>query len=500
MNELIEILQYPLTQRAFIASCLVGIMCGTLGCFIVLRHMSLIGDALSHAVLPGVVAGFVIAGYSITGFFTGAVIAGLLTALMITWLQRNIRIKEDAAIGIVFTAMFAAGVIAITHISRKDGVHLDLQDFLFGNILAISTQDLYLTSIITFFVLFSIIVFYRYLFITTFQQVVSQAMGISVKTVHYFLMLLLSISVVASLQSVGVILVVAMLIIPASTAYLITNRLKIMIIWSAFFGLIAAIGGFIIAVLLETSPGPAMTLTGAVIYFLIAMFGPQRGFLVSLLRTFKRKKRIMMEDILKQIAIFREKDIPPTVDNLKNKLGFNNQKINELIGTLKNKKLIEINDNKIALTKVGIESAYQLIRAHRVWESFLVSELGAPENQIHEQAEAYEHDLPEHIIDEADISLGMPEQDPHGSTIPRQKTENIQDLYSISLNTKAIIISRQEDEKSVQKLWELGITPNTPFKVIEKQAENITLLLKDKKLIIDKSIAEKIQIHAYSDK
>ena len=189
--EILEILQYEWAIRALIASSMIGVMCGILGVFIVLRNMSLIGDALSHAVLPGVVLGFVVAGYSVLGFFAGAVFAGIVTAILITWLQRNVPIKNDAAMGIVFTAMFSIGVMWISRISRQDGVHLDLKDFLFGNALGVSNEDLYLTGAITIFVILSVIVFYRYLFATTFQVVIAQTLGIPVKAVYYFLMLAL---------------------------------------------------------------------------------------------------------------------------------------------------------------------------------------------------------------------------------------------------------------------------------------------------------------------
>ena len=131
MIEWMEILQYDYVYRALAASIMVGVVCGVLGCFIVLRNMALIGDALSHAILPGVVAGFLIAGHSVFAFFTGAVIAGFVSALIITWIQNNLKTKNDAAIGIVFSAMFAIGVIGISWLSRQEGVHIDLKDFLF---------------------------------------------------------------------------------------------------------------------------------------------------------------------------------------------------------------------------------------------------------------------------------------------------------------------------------------------------------------------------------
>ncbi|MCL4153417.1 UNVERIFIED_CONTAM: hypothetical protein GTU68_045229, partial [Idotea baltica] len=258
---------------------MVGIMCGVLGCFIVLRNMSLIGDALSHAILPGVVAGFLVAGYSVIGFFTGSVLAGLLAAVLITWIQRNVKTQEDAAIGIVFTSMFAIGVMGISWLTRQEGVHLDLKDFLFGNVLGISDQDLWMTFMVLCFTLVCVVAFYRFFFITTFESVVAQTIGISVSTVHYFLMLLLSFAVVASLQSVGVILVVAMLITPASTAYLLTYRMNRMVIIAGIVGFFSTTIGLLLAIVFETTPGPAMTVTATVLYLLAVLFSPKKGLI-----------------------------------------------------------------------------------------------------------------------------------------------------------------------------------------------------------------------------
>ena len=159
MQELFSILQETWAVRALLASSMVGVMCGILGCFIVLRNMSLVGDALAHAILPGVVVAFLLVGYSALAFFTGSVLAGLFTAVGITWIQHRVNTKNDAAIGIVFTAMFSLGVIGISYISRNQGVHLDLKDFLFGNVLGVADTDLLLTAMVTVYVVISIIVF-----------------------------------------------------------------------------------------------------------------------------------------------------------------------------------------------------------------------------------------------------------------------------------------------------------------------------------------------------
>jgi len=168
MESLIEIFSAPWAIRALIASSMVGVMCGALGSFLVLRNMSMIGDALSHAILPGIFFAFLFFGYSTLGFFIGATLAGLFTAVGITWVQENVKTKNDAAIGIIFTAMFSIGVMGISYLNQSQGAHLDLTDFLFGNVLGVSNEDMFLTFIILIYTIGSILLFYRYLFITTF--------------------------------------------------------------------------------------------------------------------------------------------------------------------------------------------------------------------------------------------------------------------------------------------------------------------------------------------
>ena len=152
---------------------------------VVLRNMSLIGDALSHAILPGIVISFLIFGYSTFAFFGGSVIAGLISALLITWLQQKVKLKNDAAIGIIFTFMFSLGVIGISRLSKTQGVHIDLKDFLFGNILSVSSEDLWLTLLMGVIVISIIILFYRPLFVTTFQVDLAETLGVNPKMIHY---------------------------------------------------------------------------------------------------------------------------------------------------------------------------------------------------------------------------------------------------------------------------------------------------------------------------
>lgn len=493
LENLIQVLHQDYAQRALLASAMVGIMCGLLGCFIVLRNMSLIGDALSHAILPGVVVAFMLVGYNVMGFFIGSVIAGLLAAVLITWIQRNVKTREDAVIGIVFTSMFAMGVMGISWLTRQQGVHLDLKDFLFGNILGISNQDLWLTFLVMLFSIICIISFYRYFFITTFGSVVANTLGISSSTIHYFLMLLLSFSVVASLQSVGVILVVAMLITPASAAYLLTQRLKIMLIISASIGVFAAISGLFIAIIFETTPGPAMTLMATFAYLMAILFSPQKGLLSKWLKQYRMKQKVEAEDVLKQSVKLLEIS-SLNIKNLKEKLNISSFKLNAILNRLQNEQMITVSDNFITLTEKGQAKGYDLVRAHRLWETFLVNEMGLNTEQIHEDAEKYEHLLPDSLLQEVERKLGYPQLDPHGSPIPRKPAKDTTTLALLKVGEAAVVNAYQFNQMIIKDLWQLGIHPNLVFSVTKIAQEMVFILIEDKETCLPLSVAEKVSV------
>lgn len=491
--ELIEALQYEWAVRALLASAMVGIMCGVLGCFIVLRNMSLIGDALSHAILPGVAFGFMIAGYNVLGFFLGSVAAGLFAAVAMTWIQRNVKTKNDAAIGIVFTAMFSIGVMVISWLSRHEKVHLDLHDFLFGNLLGVSNSDLYLTGAIGIYVLVNIVLFYRYLFATTFQPVIAETMGISVSTVHYFLMLLLSFAVVASLKSVGVILVVAMLITPAATALLLTNRLQWVLVIAGIFGLLSAVLGLYVAIVFETTPGPAMTVVATCFYLLAVFFAPEKGLIFKYFHQIKLKEKILLEDILKQTLKLEEKDFA-TADKLVHQLGFNAKTIRRKLKEMSMKGLLSVEQTKIKLTETGRQQATRLIRAHRLWETYLVQQVGLSAGQIHEDAEKYEHILTDELLDEMDVQLGYPQLDPHGSPIPKKTNLPEMVLSQVAVLEQAVIASAQMTDYITASLWKLGLLPQTKIIVKHVGQQNMELEQNGKIIEVPMALARKIAV------
>lgn len=397
-------------------SALVGIACGVLGCFVVLRRMALIGDALSHAVLPGVVIAFIVTGNTgIGGLFLGAMLAGLITAGMIKLVSQHSRTKEDSAIGIVFTAFFALGIILISSLPR--GTHFDLKCFLFGDPLAVGREDLIMMVIIAPLVVVLIAVFYHPLKLASFDPVVAATMGISVVTIHYLLMGMLSATVVAGLKTTGVVLVVAMVITPASAAYQLSNRLWTMLLLAGVFGAISAAAGMSLAFITNSPTGPAMVLVATLIFGIAMVVSPSHGVLFRVLRRHKLRSHIDSEDVLKAIYRLEEEGQVTTAPAVINRTGISLRRAGALLANLVGERLVARSGDALTLTETGRTRAMGLVRAHRLWESYLADQAHIGGAAIHDEAERLEH--AHELADEVDDTLGHPASDPHGEPIPR---------------------------------------------------------------------------------
>ncbi|MBZ0202625.1 MAG: metal ABC transporter permease [Ignavibacteria bacterium] len=416
---ILEPVQYEFIQRALIASITIGISCGLIGTYIMLRRMSLIGDALAHAVLPGVVVSFMVAGKSELALFIGAVVSGILTVLLIGFVNRNSRIKEDTSIGIIFTGAFALGILLVSQLKQ---VHIDLSSYLFGDVLGVSTGDITLSLIIMFIIIICIVVFYKQLLITSFDPTMALTIGISTTVVHYMLMTLLSMSIVAGLQSVGVILIIAMLITPPATAYLLSDSLKKILILSALIGVLSSVIGLYLSYHLNFASGASIVLVAVTIFLLVFLFSPKEGVVTKLIRRRESVRTVLLEDVIKLTYKFDGSiEGVSLADAIANELGISNSKVQGALKKLAERNLLESPGGKHLLTEQGNDYALKLIRTHRLWETYVTKEKVIDMEHIHPEAEKVEHVLTEDLVDELDEELGFPEKDPHGSDIPRKK-------------------------------------------------------------------------------
>ena len=273
---MIEWLTKPLTyefmQRGLAASTLVGVLCAVVGCYVVLRGMAFLGDALAHAILPGVALAYLFNG----NLLIGALAAAIVVALLIGFLSRQGTIKEDTAIGILFAAALSLGVLLISSIRTYA---VDLTHILFGNVLGVSSEDLIFTAVLGAAVLGFIVVFYREFLVMSFDPVLAATLRMRAEHFRTLMLILLALTIVVSLQTVGVGLVAAMLVTPGAAAYLLTRRLSSMMIVSASIGALSSVVGLYLSFYLSVASGAAVVLTATAIFLLAFLFAPARGLL-----------------------------------------------------------------------------------------------------------------------------------------------------------------------------------------------------------------------------
>lgn len=269
---LLEPLTYSFMQRGLLAAVIVGILCAVMGTYVVLRGMAFLGDAMAHAILPGVAIAYLLHG----NLLVGALAAAVVIALSIGFFSRQGTIKEDTAIGILFAAALAMGVALISSIQTYA---VDLSHILFGNILGVSLNDLWLTVGLGLVILLVVGLAYKQFLVISFDPVLAATLRLPVELLRNFMFLLLALTVVVSLQTVGVGLAVAMLVTPAATAYLLTRRLWSMMMISALIGAISSAAGLYISYYLNIVSGSAIVLFATLIFLLVFLFNPRRGIL-----------------------------------------------------------------------------------------------------------------------------------------------------------------------------------------------------------------------------
>ena len=284
LNEFIQgLLDFQFLQNALITSVMVGISAGIIGSFIILRGMSLMGDAISHAVLPGVALSYMLG----SSYIIGATIFGMASAALIGFVTKHSRLKNDTAIGIVFSAFFALGIILISFARSST----DLYHILFGNVLAVRDSDMFLTSAVLVIVLIAVPLFYKQLKLTSFAPTIAKSYGWNISAINYGLMFLLTLVAVTSLQTVGTILVIAMLITPAATAYQLTDKLLVMIVLSTVFGTLSSIVGLYFSYSYNLPSGATIVMAAAVFFIVAFIFAPKKGLIGQL-----RKENLQYEE------------------------------------------------------------------------------------------------------------------------------------------------------------------------------------------------------------
>lgn len=442
-----------------ITSALASMACALPGNYLLLRRQSMVGDALSHIVLPGIVIAFLVShslkesGWISEGvydatrhqvMFFGALAVGVLAAFLIEWVQNLGRVESSAALGVVFTTMFAVGLLLIR--IAADSVHIDPDCVLYGTIETTVLDTFGQTPVpkaaivngtVLLCNLLLVVVFYKELQVSAFDSGLADSMGISPRAMHYGLMALTSATLVAAFESVGSILVIATLIVPAATAYLLTDRLHWMLVISLSVAACGAVLGHVMAITLppivfsrlgfptvvDASTAGMTAVACGVLFFAAMFFGPRHGIISKLIQRTRLSLKIVREDVLGMLYRLDERAIAADTQTLTlRQPGLRSAMLRRLaIWQLRWRGNVVPAPRGYRLTDSGHRRAQNLVRSHRLWESYLAEHLALPQDHLHDSAHLVEHFIDPELRRELESELGEPAQDPHGRTIPAEE-------------------------------------------------------------------------------
>jgi ABC-type Mn2+/Zn2+ transport systems, permease components len=415
----------------------VGVLCAMAcalpGNFLVLRKMSMMGDAISHAVLPGLAAAFFLSDSRASfPMFAGAVIAGVLTALFTEWIRGHGKVDEGASMGVVFTTLFAIGLVMI--VQAADHVDLDPGCVLYGAIeltpldtVRVGAWEIPRVAVTLFCVLAVnaafVIAFYKELEVSSFDSALATSMGINATAMHYALMTLVAVTAVAAFEAVGNILVVAVMIVPAAAASMLTDRLPIMIVWSLAIAVLGAVAGHLGAVGVPAAFGCGSVSTAGsiavalgVLFGLAVLFGPRHGLLSRATHQLRLSWRIASEDVLAMLYRIEERTVDS--DMLAEAMRLPRLRGWLLLRGLVHSGLVTRKGADVELTEKGRMMGRDLVRSHRLWETYLSRYAALREDHLHLSAERLEHATGRNIQAGLVERTDSPEVDPQGKRIP----------------------------------------------------------------------------------
>ncbi|MCS5489423.1 metal ABC transporter permease [Algoriphagus limi] len=402
---------------------LLGIGSAFVGTFSFLDNKALLGDAISHAILPGICLGFMLAGEKNPFFIVGGAIAsGGLATYLTSWLKDNTKLSEDSIIAVVLSVFFGIGIVFLTIIQKSGNPEMaGLNQFIFGNAIGIVERDLWIYGGLSIGIIGVLVFMLKEFQILVFNPDFGKALGLPMHHIRLVFNILIILAVVIGIQAIGVVLMAALLITPGAAARFWTDRLKTLLILAAVFAIISGIFGTYISYTLPQMPtGPWVVVILSFIALLSFLFAPKKGILF---RFYHRKKYIdktQRDHVLKSIYKAEELGKPAlSLEELTHIYPHQKQAIKNSIKELEKEGQLFINQNLIKLTKPGKMEAKRIVRLHRLWELYLNEYMNIAPDHVHESAEKLEHLLTPELEALLETRLNFPRLDPHQETIPR---------------------------------------------------------------------------------
>lgn len=412
-------------RSVVLGSALLGATAGAMGCFAYLQRRSLLGDALAHAALPGVALAFLLTGEKqMIVLLAGGGLTSWLGALSVQAITAQTRIKEDTALGIVLSALFGLGILLLSIMQNSPtGNQAGLASFIFGKAAAMTTQDVVAIASIFGLLVLTLSFSLKRLGVVVFDSGFARSIGIPVKILQISITSLIVAAVVVGLQSVGVVLISALLIAPAASARQWTNQFSKMILLAALFGMIAGVGGALVSFLAPAMPtGPWVVVVISAIFLISVLISPRRGIITSLGRALQLRMQMNQDHLLKESYRLAEKNGPldsyVPLNELRMQRSFTPGSVWFGLLILEFKRLIRQSAGMVQLTPLGIAEGAQVIRRHRLWEVYLSRHFELPADHLHRDAEKMEHLITPQMEEALSEFLEKPQTDPHDRPIP----------------------------------------------------------------------------------
>lgn len=423
------LLQDPNVRWVLAGTILLGLSAGALGCFAVLRERALVGDAVAHAVLPGVCLAFIITGdKDPLMLLIGSVVFGWISLIVMDYIVRNSKISSDTSIGMVLSVFFGLGVVMLTYIQSSGNVNQSgLDAFLFGNAASMLPEDVMLFGFVSLMVLVVIILMFKELKLVSFDPAYAKVIGYPLKRMEFLIATLLVVTITAGLQAVGVVLMASMLIIPAAAARYWTDSLRVMLVVAAIVGGVSAISGSFASYAAPSMPtGPLMVVSAAFLFTLSFFFAPARGETRKWLKRRGQKEKVKRENILKTLYNLEESDGNETKVRTLQEILKRRRMVKKMLksglASLDKTGLVEHFTGRpdgYVLTDAGRNEAKRIVRLHRLWELYLTEKLEIAGDHVHDDAESMEHVITPEIEAELLRILKNPDADPHDKKIPK---------------------------------------------------------------------------------
>jgi manganese/zinc/iron transport system permease protein len=417
--------QNPNVRYVVLGSVLLSISSAIVGCFTFLKKKALIGDVVSHSVLPGVCLSFIISGTKNPLFLIiGAFISGWMSIVLLDYIVRHSKIKEDTATGLILSVFFGLGILLLTFIQHSgNAAQTGLDSFLFGKAAALVGEDLIAFSVIAMIILIVVYIFYKEFKLIAFDTQYAASIGVPVKFIELLLTSITVMAVVTGIQAVGVVLMAAMLITPAAAARFWTDRLSIMLILAAIFGALSGVTGAFISYTTPSMPtGPWIVMMVSMIALFSFFFAPRKGILIKAIRQRYIRIRLLEENLLKTFYLAGEANADhkeaKRMQELEAVRMFRPGQLQLGLNRLKRNGFITKKDNHWTLTRAGFNKGKRVVRLHRLWELYLTKYLRIAPDHVHEDAETIEHVITPELEKKLEKLLHYPELDPHASQIP----------------------------------------------------------------------------------